>query len=55
MTTVELVLLITVITTIAACAVAVIRTVRSDGLGHRPSPRSHEPWEVQGWGDPLRR
>ncbi len=55
MTPLELFLLITVLLTVVAAVVAMIRAVRSDGYGHTAPPRSYEAWDVQGWGDPLRR
>jgi hypothetical protein len=42
MTTVELLLLIAAASTVMAAVIALIHTVHTDGLGHRPPPRSHE-------------
>jgi hypothetical protein len=55
MTSIELLLLIALVVTVVASGVALVRTVHTDGLGHGDPPRSHEPWDVQGWGEPLRR
>lgn len=41
MSTFDLLLVLLALVTLAVLAVAVARTVRSDGLGHRAGPRSH--------------
>lgn len=35
-----------IILLIATILVVTARTVRSDGYGHRPPPRSHAPWSA---------
>ncbi len=55
MTTLQLVLLVALLVTAVATAVGLVRTIRSDGYGHRPPPPSREPWHTRGRADPLHR